>query len=85
MTDPGLRNAIEALWDRRDELSPATPGEAREAVGQALAALDSGAARVAEKGPAWLGGERVAEEGGAALVPAAGQRADAGAGRGAGL
>jgi 2,3,4,5-tetrahydropyridine-2,6-dicarboxylate N-succinyltransferase len=49
--DAGLQGAVEALWTRRDELSPATQGEPRAQVEAALAALDSGAARVAEAGP----------------------------------
>jgi 2,3,4,5-tetrahydropyridine-2,6-dicarboxylate N-succinyltransferase len=40
--------AIDALWERRDELSPSTGGAAREAIEAALGALDSGEARVAE-------------------------------------
>ncbi|MBL4667578.1 MAG: 2,3,4,5-tetrahydropyridine-2,6-dicarboxylate N-succinyltransferase [Sneathiella sp.] len=44
-----LQPIIEAAWDNRDNISPSTTGEAREAVNDALEALDSGAARVAEK------------------------------------
>ena len=43
-----LRPVIEALWDRRETLSASTSGEARQAVDDALAALDEGALRVAE-------------------------------------
>ena len=43
-----LRAAIDELWERRDTLSPATAGPARNAVEQALAGLDSGRLRVAE-------------------------------------
>lgn len=39
---------IEEAWDNRDSLGPDTEGRYREAVEQALVALDSGAARVAE-------------------------------------
>ena len=39
---------IEALWARRDTLNAGTQGPDRDAVDQALALLDSGAARVAE-------------------------------------
>jgi 2,3,4,5-tetrahydropyridine-2,6-dicarboxylate N-succinyltransferase len=46
-----LRTTIEAAWDARDALSPATTGDVRDAVTDALALLDSGAARVAEPGP----------------------------------
>lgn len=48
MTSHPLQATIEALWERRDQLGPATEGEPRAAVEQALALLDQGAARVAE-------------------------------------
>lgn len=48
MTDPSLAAAIEALWERRSELSSATQGEARDQVEAALELLDSGKARVCE-------------------------------------
>lgn len=48
MTEHSLQRPIEALWERRDSLSPATGGEARQTVEAALDALDSGAVRVAE-------------------------------------
>ncbi|MGI3778101.1 MAG: 2,3,4,5-tetrahydropyridine-2,6-dicarboxylate N-succinyltransferase [Janthinobacterium lividum] len=48
--DDTLRLRIEALWDARDTLSPSTGGEPREAVQQALDALDSGRLRVATPG-----------------------------------
>ncbi len=44
-----LQRAIEELWKRRETLSPSTAGEARAMVEAALEALDSGAARVAER------------------------------------
>ena len=44
-----LEQTIEALWDARDSLSPATTGDARDAVVAALDLLDSGERRVAEK------------------------------------
>jgi 2,3,4,5-tetrahydropyridine-2-carboxylate N-succinyltransferase len=50
MTIETLRQRIEELWEGRDALSPATGGAAREAVETALEALDSGRARVAERG-----------------------------------
>ena len=50
MDDSTLRSTIEALWDRRDGLSAATTGLAREAVEAALEALDSGQLRVASPG-----------------------------------
>ena len=43
-----LQAAIDAAWDARDTIGFATTGAVREAVEAALAALDAGAARVAE-------------------------------------
>jgi 2,3,4,5-tetrahydropyridine-2-carboxylate N-succinyltransferase len=43
-----LQAQIEALWERRDTLSPATAGADRDAVEHTLELLDSGQARVAE-------------------------------------
>lgn len=48
MTITALQSRIEALWDRRDQLSPATTGADRASVEEALEMLDSGKARVAE-------------------------------------
>ncbi|MFN3621025.1 2,3,4,5-tetrahydropyridine-2,6-dicarboxylate N-succinyltransferase [Sphingorhabdus sp.] len=48
MTDQ-LANIIDAAWDARDSISSATQGEVREAVHSALAGLDNGSLRVAEK------------------------------------
>src|SRR6202789_548488 len=45
----GLAKVIDAAFDRRDEIGPATQGSVREAVEAALDLLDRGAARVAEK------------------------------------
>ncbi len=45
-----LKSVIEAGWEAREGLSPATRGDVRDAVGAALAGLDSGALRVASKG-----------------------------------
>jgi 2,3,4,5-tetrahydropyridine-2-carboxylate N-succinyltransferase len=50
MTAPALQQTIEALWEQRETLSSATRGAPREAVEAALAALDDGSARVAERG-----------------------------------
>ncbi|GGM00056.1 2,3,4,5-tetrahydropyridine-2,6-dicarboxylate N-succinyltransferase [Pseudooceanicola nanhaiensis] len=44
-----LETAIEAAWDTRDQITPATTGETREAIENTLEALDSGQLRVAEK------------------------------------
>jgi len=49
MTTTDLQSAIETAWDNRDSLTPATQGADRDAVETALAELDSGARRVAEK------------------------------------
>ena len=49
MSNAALEAAIEAAWEARESLTPATKGEAREAVEAALTALDSGSLRVAEK------------------------------------
>ncbi len=49
--DDGLRQTIEAVWDRRETLNAATQGAPRDAVETALTLLDSGAARVAAPGP----------------------------------
>jgi 2,3,4,5-tetrahydropyridine-2-carboxylate N-succinyltransferase len=45
-----LEAAIESAWEARDTITSATGGETREAVEAALEMLDSGRARVAEKG-----------------------------------
>jgi len=44
-----LEAAIDAAWEARDSLGPATRGAARDAVEAALSGLDSGELRVAEK------------------------------------
>ena len=49
MSNAALEAAIEAAWEARDGISPATKGEARDAVEATLAALDGGSLRVAEK------------------------------------
>ena len=49
-----LEPIITAAWENRDSISIATKGEVRDAVNETLAALDSGALRVAEKrGAEW--------------------------------
>lgn len=48
MSNAQLEHAIEAAWEARDSISPATTGEAREAIEDTLNALDSGKLRVAE-------------------------------------
>jgi 2,3,4,5-tetrahydropyridine-2-carboxylate N-succinyltransferase len=52
MTTASLAGQIDALWDRRTEISSATRGPDRDAVDAALSLLESGAARVAEPGEA---------------------------------
>jgi 2,3,4,5-tetrahydropyridine-2-carboxylate N-succinyltransferase len=44
-----LEAVIDAAWDKRDSIGPATKGKERDAIEAALDALDSGALRVAEK------------------------------------
>ncbi|MBU2889562.1 2,3,4,5-tetrahydropyridine-2,6-dicarboxylate N-succinyltransferase [Celeribacter halophilus] len=49
MSNAQLEAAIEAAWDARDTITPATGGETREAIEATLNALDHGEIRVAEK------------------------------------
>jgi 2,3,4,5-tetrahydropyridine-2-carboxylate N-succinyltransferase len=49
MSNAALEAAIEAAWEAREGISPATKGEVRDAIEATLSALDSGALRVAEK------------------------------------
>jgi 2,3,4,5-tetrahydropyridine-2,6-dicarboxylate N-succinyltransferase len=49
MPSETLQTTIEAAWDKRDTVNPATGGEIRAAVETALDLLDQGQARVAEK------------------------------------
>src|ERR1044072_9324204 len=50
MTDSALSSVIDAAFERRTEFSPkSAPAEVRDAVEQAIALLDAGKARVAEK------------------------------------
>jgi 2,3,4,5-tetrahydropyridine-2-carboxylate N-succinyltransferase len=49
MNDSDLQLAIDAAWEARDGVSPASRGTEREAVEAALEGLDSGRLRVAEK------------------------------------
>jgi 2,3,4,5-tetrahydropyridine-2-carboxylate N-succinyltransferase len=50
MSNAQLEPAIEAAWETRDQITPATGGETRAAIEDTLTALDSGALRVAERG-----------------------------------
>ncbi len=49
MSNAQLEAAIEAAWEARDTISPTTKGQARDAIGETLNALDSGTLRVAER------------------------------------
>jgi len=49
MTNETLQTIVEAAWEKRDTVSPATGGDIRAAVETALDLLDKGEARVAEK------------------------------------
>ena len=49
MSNAQLENAIEAAWEARDAITPATTGETRDAIEDTLNALDGGKLRVAEK------------------------------------
>ncbi|MET4129052.1 2,3,4,5-tetrahydropyridine-2,6-dicarboxylate N-succinyltransferase [Roseovarius sp. MBR-6] len=49
MSNAQLETAIEAAWEARDTITPATGGATREAIEETLNALDSGALRVAER------------------------------------
>ena len=49
-----LQNAIESAWENRDQLNTSTKGAVRDAVEAALAGLDEGRFRVAERaGDEW--------------------------------
>jgi len=49
MSNAQLETAIEAAWENRESITPATTGETREAIEDTLNALDGGGLRVAEK------------------------------------
>jgi 2,3,4,5-tetrahydropyridine-2,6-dicarboxylate N-succinyltransferase len=54
MTQSDLAATVDAAWEGRDQVSPATKGAWREAVDAALDGLDDGTLRVAEKtGSGW--------------------------------
>jgi 2,3,4,5-tetrahydropyridine-2-carboxylate N-succinyltransferase len=51
----GMEQLIDAAWLERESVGASTAGETREAVDAAIAALDSGEARIAEKiGDRWV-------------------------------
>jgi len=45
-----LKGTIERAWEERDSIGPASTGAVRDAVDAAIAALDGGSARIAERG-----------------------------------
>ena len=49
MSNAQLEAAIEAAWNVRDEITPVTTGESRDAIESTLTALDEGRIRVAER------------------------------------
>ncbi len=49
MPNAALESAIEAAWETRDTITPATRGETRDAIETTLEGLDKGKIRVAEK------------------------------------
>ena len=50
MAEQHLKGIIEDAWEARDSISTSTTGAVRDAVTEALAGLDAGTYRVAEKG-----------------------------------
>jgi 2,3,4,5-tetrahydropyridine-2,6-dicarboxylate N-succinyltransferase len=57
MTIASLAATIDKAWDNRNEINAQTKGEVRDAVNEALAGLDAGKLRVAEKVPGKTGKE----------------------------
>ncbi|MGL4242990.1 MAG: 2,3,4,5-tetrahydropyridine-2,6-dicarboxylate N-succinyltransferase, partial [Beijerinckiaceae bacterium] len=55
MSAQSLAAIIDKAWDNRADVSSATKGEVRDAVNEALALLDAGKMRVAEKVPGTTG------------------------------
>jgi 2,3,4,5-tetrahydropyridine-2-carboxylate N-succinyltransferase len=49
MDNEQLKTIVDAAWEVRDEVTPKTKGETRDAVDSALELMDSGKVRVAEK------------------------------------
>ena len=49
MSEDSLRSTIDAAWEDRETISPATGGDLRTAIEAALDGLDSGSLRVAER------------------------------------
>jgi 2,3,4,5-tetrahydropyridine-2,6-dicarboxylate N-succinyltransferase len=57
MTIASLAATIDKAWDNRNDINAQTKGEVRDAVNEALAGLDAGKLRVAEKVPGKTGKE----------------------------
>jgi 2,3,4,5-tetrahydropyridine-2,6-dicarboxylate N-succinyltransferase len=57
MTIASLAATIDKAWDNRNDINGKTKGEVRDAVNEALAGLDAGKLRVAEKVPGKTGKE----------------------------
>ena len=70
MSNAALETAIEAAWETRDSITPATKGEAREAIETTLTALDSGVVAGRGKTGGGLACQSVGQESRAAVVPA---------------
>ncbi len=70
MSSADLAGIIDAAWEARDTITPSSKGPVRESVEAALEGLDQGRLRVAEKLEGALDRPSVAQEGGAAVVPA---------------
>ncbi|MGQ0558844.1 MAG: 2,3,4,5-tetrahydropyridine-2,6-dicarboxylate N-succinyltransferase [Sphingosinicella sp.] len=51
MSEAALQQAVETAWEEREKIGADTIGEVRDTVEQAIASLDAGRLRVAEKGP----------------------------------
>ena len=49
MSHTDLEAAVEAAWDARDTITPATKGPHRDAIAATLEVLDKGKLRVAER------------------------------------
>jgi 2,3,4,5-tetrahydropyridine-2-carboxylate N-succinyltransferase len=69
MSNAQLETAIEAAWDARDTITPATTGETREAIEDTLNALDSGSCAWPSGARTALAREPVGQEGRAAGLP----------------
>ncbi|MEI9906060.1 MAG: hypothetical protein WDN06_20750 [Asticcacaulis sp.] len=64
-----FKDDIEAAWDARDTLAPSYHGPYRSAVEKVLGLLDNGPLPRRRQDRRAMGNARLAEEGGAAVVP----------------